>query len=321
MTKGEDMKYKTVSVVVPAYDESECIAELFARLVSVFDAEDSYQWQAVIVENGSNDDTWAKLQELCRKDPRFNALRLSRNFGADGGFTAGLDFITGDACVFMTADLQDPPEMIPVFLREWEQGFENVYGVINRRYGTGPIRTLNSKTFYWAASKLTDGRIPMNASDFRLLDRRAYEAVRSMPERNRLMRGLVAWVGFKSIGIPMDRPERFAGESKAGSISMIALAIRGIFSHSYLPLRLITVVGLATSLLAFLGLGLGILLWFTRGVPFGGFGTIVSLVLLLFGVLTFMLGIVSEYVGLIYDEVKGRPRYIVADRIGFSSNE
>ena len=314
---SDTQERKRVSIVVPAYNESDCIDELARRLTSIFDAESAYAWEAVIIENGSLDDTWEKLTAIHERDPRFKVLRLARNFRMDGGLTAGLDFVDSDACIFMTADLQDPPELIPEFLRKWEQGYANVYGVVTERQGTGPLRTFNSKAFYWLAAKLTDGRIPRNASDFRLLDRRAYEAVRSMQERNRFVRGLVAWVGFDSVGVPMERPPRFAGESKAHSLKVLELAFRGIFAHSYVPLRLITVVGVAVSALAFIGLIIGVALWVTQGVPFGGFGTIVSLVLLLFGVLAFMIGILSEYVGLIYEEVKERPNYIVADELGF----
>ena len=314
------MTKKLVSIIVPAYNETDCVDELARRLTEVFESEPDYRWEAVIVENGSIDDTWVKLQRIHEQDPRFKILRLARNFRMDGGLTAGLDYVTGDACVLMTADLQDPPEMIHEFLRKWEEGYENIYGVVTERQGTGPIRTFNSKTFYWLAGKLTDGTIPRNASDFRLLDRKAYEAVRSMNERNRFVRGLVAWVGFNSIGIPMQRPPRFAGTSNAHSLKVIELAFKGIFAHSYVPLRLITLVGVSLSALSFLALILSGILWLTRGVPFGGFGTIVALVLLLFGVLSFMLGIVSEYVGLIYEEVKARPNFIVSQRLGFHSD-
>ncbi len=308
---------KRISVIVPAYNESECIEELAARLSNVFSLESQYDWEAIIVENGSVDDTWLKLQAIHAQDPRFHILRLARNFRMDGGLTAGLAYASGDACVLMTADLQDPPEMIHEFLRKWEEGYENVYGVITERQGTGPLRTFNSKAFYWLAGKLTDGAIPRNASDFRLLDRAAYEAVRSMDERNRFVRGLVAWVGFNSIGIPMVRPPRFAGESKAHSFKVIELAFKGIFAHSYIPLRLITIVGVVLSVAAFIGLIVLAVLWLAVGVPFSGFGTIVSLSLLLFGILSFMLGIVSEYVGLIYEEVKRRPNFVIARTLGF----
>lgn len=310
------MNRKLVSVIVPAYNESDCIDELARRLAVVFDEESDYAWEAIIVENGSFDDTWEKLQRLHDRDARFKVVRLARNFRMDGGLTAGLDFATGDACVLMTADLQDPPELIPTFLRKWEEGFENVYGVVTERQGTSPIRIFNSKAFYWLAGKMTDGRIPKNASDFRLLDKKAYEAVRSMQERNRFVRGLVAWVGFESVGVPMERPPRFAGESKAYSLKVIELAFKGIFAHSYVPLRLITIFGVGISALALVGLVVSGIYWIAQGVPFGGFGTIVSLVLLLFGVLSFMLGIVSEYVGLIYEEVKRRPNFVVSTTLG-----
>jgi dolichol-phosphate mannosyltransferase len=307
---------KRVAVVASAYNEASCVDELAQRLARVFDGESQYEWEVIVVENGSTDHTWERLQAIHYSDARFKIVRLARNFRMDGGLTAGLDFVDADACVLMAADLQDPPELIPEFLREWEQGYHNVYGVVTERNGTGPIRTFNSRAFYWLAGKLTDGRIPRNASDFRLLDRRAYKVVQSMQERNRFVRGLVAWVGFESVGVPMVRPPRFAGESKAHSLKVIELAFRGIFAHSYVPLRLITVFGVVSSLLAFMGLALSVFLWLTRGVPFGGFGTIVSLVLLLFGVLAFMLGILSEYVGLIYEEVKGRPNYVVSSTLG-----
>ncbi len=314
---GSGRQPRLISIVVPAYNESACVEELARRLGAVFDAEASYAWECIIVENGSTDDTWTLLQGIHGRDPRFKIVRLARNFRMDGGLTAGLAFATGDACVLMTADLQDPPEMIPVFLRKWEEGYENVYGIVTERQGTGPLRTFNSKAFYWLAGKLTDGRIPKNASDFRLLDRRVYETVRTMEERNRFMRGLVAWVGFNSIGIPMERPPRFGGVSNAHSFKVIELAFKGIFAHSYMPLRMITLVGISASVLSVLGFIVLLILWITRGVPFSGFGTIVSLVLLVFGALSFMLGIVSEYVGLIYEEVKQRPNFVVAHELGF----
>jgi len=307
---------KQVSVIVPAYNEADCVSELARRLDLLFEVEDAYEWEVIIVENGSTDHTWSLLQHIHEYDQRFKIVRLARNFGMDGGLTAGLEFAKGDACIFMTADLQDPPEMISDFLRMWEQGYENVYGVLTKRDGTGRVRTFNSKAFYWLASKLTDGRIPRNVSDFRLLDRKAYEAVRSMEERNRFIRGLTAWVGFKSIGIPMERPPRFGGESKAYSFRVIELAFKGIFAHSYVPLRVITLLGVTLSISSFLILLVLIVAWLTRGVPFAGFGTIVTLVIFLFGVLVFMIGIVSEYVGLIYEEVKGRPNFIVSRTLG-----
>jgi dolichol-phosphate mannosyltransferase len=307
------MSKKLISLIIPAYNEEDCVDELFNRLDAVFATEPQYDFEVVIVENGSIDSTWVKLQAIAEKDSRFKILKLSRNFRMDGGLTAGLDFIKGDACVLMTADLQDPPELIPQFLRYWEQGYENIFGVITKREGTGPIRTMNSKLFYWLAGKLTDGRIPRNASDFRLVDRKVYEAVKSMTERNRFVRGLFAWAGFNSIGVPMERPPRFGGVSNAHTLKVLDLAFKGIFAHSYKPLRLITVFGFVLSGLSFISIIPLFFLWLFVGVPFAGFGTLVGLFLLVFGIVSLMLGILSEYVGLIYEEVKARPNYVVSE--------
>lgn len=307
------MSKKLISLIIPAYNEEDCVDELFTRLKNIFETEPQYDFEVVIVENGSLDSTWAKLQNIAGQDSRFKILKLSRNFRMDGGLTAGLDYIKGDACVLMTADLQDPPELIPQFLRYWEQGYENIYGVITKREGTGPIRTMNSKLFYWLAGKLTDGRIPRNASDFRLVDKKVYIAVKGMTERNRFVRGLFAWAGFNSIGVPMERPPRFGGVSNAHTLKVLDLAFKGIFAHSYKPLRLITVFGFILSALSFVSILPLFFLWLFVGVPFAGFGTLVGLFLLVFGIVSLMLGILSEYVGLIYEEVKARPNYVVSE--------
>ncbi len=307
------MDKKLISLIIPAYNEEDCVDELSRRLSQVFDSEKKYDFEVIIIENGSIDSTWGKLQVISRADKRFKILKLSRNFRMDGGLTAGLDYVTGDACVLMTADLQDPPELIPTFLRKWEEGYENIFGIVTKRVGTGPIRTMNSKMFYWLAGKLTDGRIPRNASDFRLVDKKVYEAVRGMTERNRFVRGLFAWAGFNSIGIPMERPPRFGGVSNAHTFKVLDLAFKGIFAHSYKPLRLITVFGFLLSAISFISIIPLFFLWVFAGVPFAGFGSLVALLLLIFGMVSLMLGILSEYVGLIYEEVKGRPNFLVSE--------
>ena len=310
---------KLISIIVPAYNEEACVEELARRLALMFGENPKYDFEAIIVENGSIDRTWELLQQIYEKDNRFKTIQLARNFRMDGGLTAGLNYATGDAVVLMTADLQDPPELITEFIKKWEDGYENVYMVVTKRTGTGPIRTFNSNAFYWLAGKLTDDRIPKNASDFRLVDRKVYEAVRGMEERNRFIRGLFAWVGFKSIGIEAERPERFGGVSNAHSLKVIDLAFKGIFSHSYIPLKLITLCGILLSGISLISLVAFAISWVFIGVPFAGFGTIVSLVLLIFGILTFMLGLIAEYIGLIYEEVKQRPNFVVSTEIGFNS--
>jgi dolichol-phosphate mannosyltransferase len=308
---------KTVSLVIPAYNEEDCVDELASRLKAVFDSEVNYSWQAVIVENGSIDSTWMKLSKIAEDDPRFRIIRLSRNFKMDGGLTAGLDYLSSDACILMSADLQDPPELIPTFLRKWEEGYENIYGIVSERQGTNLIRRFNSQLFYKIASKLSDGSIPKNASDFRLVDRKVYETVRRMTERNRFVRGLFAWVGFKSIGVPMTRPPRFAGVSNAHTLVVLELALKGIMANSYKPLRFISLFGLCLSLFSFLALFPMIIAWLFVGVPFAGFGTIVTLILFGIGIQSLMLGVVSEYIGLVYEEAKSRPNYVVSETKGF----
>ncbi|MGD0394999.1 MAG: glycosyltransferase family 2 protein, partial [Acidimicrobiales bacterium] len=311
---------KKLAIITSAYNESECIDELARRLGGVFDQLSDYECEAIVVENGSEDDTFERLEDICRRDPRFKVIQLARNFRMDGGLTAGLEFVDADAVVLMTADLQDPPEMIPRFVAQWEQGYENVYGIVTVRRGTGAVRRMNSRLFYWVIGKLTGHLIPANASDFRLLDRRVYEVVREMDERNRFVRGLVAWVGFRSIGVEHEREERFAGTSKAHSRGVAQLAIKAIFAHSQVPLVMIPLVGaglFVASLIALIALAID---WVTRGVPFPGFGTIVALMVMLFGILFCLLGIVSIYIGQIYDEVKGRPNFIVRQTLGIGGS-
>ncbi len=306
---------KKVSIIIPAFNEEECIPELVIRLTKVFEKESSYSFETLLIENGSLDSTFEVMKKSIGEDFRFKIIKLSRNFRMDGGLTAGLEFITGDACIWMTADLQDPPENISLFLREWEKGYQNIYGIVTKRVGTNFLRRFNSNVFYFIADLLTNKQIPRNVSDFRLLDKTAYLAVKSLQERNRFVRGLAAWVGFKSKGIPMDRPKRFGGKSNADTFKVLDLAIKGIFSFTHIPLRLMMFLGTFSMVLStFIIFPLSVF-WYVKGVPFAGFGTLISLNLFLFGILSFMIGVISEYIGLIYEEVKKRPNFIVDETI------
>lgn len=303
---------KTVSIITPAFNEIECIGELLGRLEALAKKEAHYKFEVIVIENGSSDGTWEFLLDYEANSFKRVFVQLSRNFRMDGGLTAGLDFASGDAAVLMSSDLQDPPELISSFLRKWEEGYENIFGVVTKRSGTSLLRRINSRLFYKIANKLSDGVLPENASDFRLLDRKVYEAVRGMRERNRFLRGLVAWSGFKSIGIPLERPERYAGSSKAYSLQVFDLAIKGILAHSMVPLRVVSIVGMILSFFSIASFLPMLLLWIIVGVPFAGFGTLVTLIIFLFSTGIFMMGILSEYIGLIYQEVKERPNYIVS---------
>jgi glycosyltransferase involved in cell wall biosynthesis len=307
---------KLVSIVTPLYNEQENVDELARRLQAVFAANPQCDFEVIAVENGSSDSTFDKLLAVRDKDARFKILRLARNFRMDGGLTAGLRYVKGDAAVVMTADLQDPPELITDFIAKWEEGFDNVYMVVTRREGTGPIRRMNSQIFYWLVNVLTGGTFPKNVSDFRLVDRKVVDTFNSMDERNRMVRGMFYWVGFRGIGIPHERPPRFAGESKADTLKVLELAVKGILSFSTVPLRLITYAGVALSVLSFALLVYEVIRAFVSGVPFAGFGTIMTVMLLMFGFLFTMLGLIAEYIGMIFDEVKQRPNFIVMDEVG-----
>ena len=309
-----DLK-KSIEIIIPAFNEDECIPELGRRLTKVFDENSNYDFKAIIIENGSTDSTYEKLVELSHKDSRFAILKLSRNFRMDGGLTAGLDYARADAVVLMTADLQDPPEVIPEFIKLWEKGYESVYAIVTSRKSSKLLRRINSSLFYLVAGYFTNQLIPRNVSDFRLVDRKVYEVIRSMNERNRFIRGLFAWVGFNSTGIKVDRAERFGGESNADTGKVIDLALKGIFAHSTIPLRLITVLGLSTSIFSVISFGFLLIRLFIYGVPFSGYGILVTLNLFVLGTISLCLGVVAEYLGLVYEEVKARPNYVVSEEI------
>ena len=305
---------KTIDVIAPVYNEEACLREFVGELIVIFDLEVEYQFRLVLIENGSTDDSYDLICELLKTDNRIACVKLTRNFGMDGGITAGLKFATADAVIFMASDMQDPPRAIPLLLRKWEEGFDNVFAIVSKRIGVSIIRKMNSQIFYLLANRLTNNAIPRNVSDFRLLSRKAYEALRGLEEANRVIRGLVGWMGFKNVGIKIDRPPRFAGKSKAHTWPVIGLGVRAILSHSYAPLRLISVFGIVLSGLSMVSLVTTTILFVFHGVPFPGFGTIISVIILLFGILFLMLGIISEYLALVYEEVKKRPPFLIDEK-------
>ncbi len=307
----------TISIVVPAYNEEGCVDELAQRLKDVFaSVGPRYDFEAIIVENGSVDGTYERLMAIAAEDPRFTIVQLSRNFLMEGGMIAGLDRATGDAAIIMSADLQDPPELIPEFIRLWEQGYENIYGVIGNREDNSLFRRAAAQTFYWLIDRMSDTPVPRNASDFRLVDKRMYEAFNALDERNRMIRSTWGWLGFHSIGVEHDRPPRFAGESHFHVLTTAGFAYRGILASSFKLLRAFPLVGFglgAISLIAFLVLVIQALFF---GVPFAGFGTLACLITLLFGLLFIILGVISEYLAMVFTESRHRPLYVVRREIG-----
>lgn len=302
---------RLISVAIPAYNESENIDELWQRLTAVFDTlADTYDFEVVICENGSTDDSYKKLQAIRAHDQRLKIVQLSRNFHMEGGMLAALSKVTGEACVIMSADLQDPPEMIPDMLARWAAGTDHVYTVITHRHGESRFRRVAAEIFYWMIHRISDFPVPRNSSDFRLVDRQMYQVFNSLPEKDRMVRATWAWMGFPSEKIEYERPARRAGISSFNPFVTGSFAVRGILASSLKPLKLIPIFGLVLSMLSFLGLVLGAIRAVWDGVPSPGFGTITSLILLLFGLLFLLLSVLAEYVGMIFVETKARPPFI-----------
>jgi dolichol-phosphate mannosyltransferase len=313
---------KMISIAIPAYNEGKNLVELIERLQNVFSQlSENYRFEVVVCENGSSDNSFEMLKVLNSKDKRIKTIRLVRNFNMEGGMMAALAHVEGDACVIMSADLQDPPEMIPALVEKWEQGYENVYTVITKRHGEGIARRTAAQIFYWVMDKVSDHHVPRNASDFRLVSKAAYEAFNRMPERVRLIRAVWGWLGFRSIGIAYERPARTAGVSSFKPFVTAPYAVRAILGSSYTPLRLIPLVGVLISLLSFMAIVVMGFVWIGFGVPFPGFGSLVTLNLMMFGLVFLFMGILSEYVGVIHEEIRQRPSFLVAESIGVGSHD
>lgn len=300
-----------ISVAVPAYNESANIEQLATRLRRVFENfSERYEFEVVICENGSADDTEHKIRAEVARDHRFKMIQLSRNFYMEGGMMAALSRVKGDACIIMSADLQDPPEMIPHMLELWQSGFDHVYSVITYRHGESRFRRFAAEIFYWLIEKVSDTPVPRNASDFRLVDRQMYEAFNALPEKSRMVRATWGWLGFRSTEIRYERPARAGGKSTFNPVATAGFALRGILASSLSPLRLMPVLGVLCSGFSFLGAVLIGARAIFYGVPFPGFGTLACMMLFLFGIAFFGLGILAEYVGMIFVEARGRPSFV-----------
>jgi dolichol-phosphate mannosyltransferase len=308
-----------ISIAIPAYNESANIDELWARLTTMFGKLDSsYDFEVVVCENGSKDNTFEKLVQIKNVDTRLKIVQLSRNFHMEGGMLAALAEVSGDACIIMSADLQDPPEMIPDMIEKWRSGLDHVYTVITHRHGESKFRQVAAEIFYWMIDRISDTPVPRNASDFRLVDKQMYQAFNALPEKDRMVRAVWGWIGFKSASMEYERPARTGGTSSFNPFVTGAFAIRGMFASSLKPLKLIPIAGLILSGISFVALIIGVVRAFIEGVPSPGFGTISSLILLMFGLLFLLLSVLAEYIGMIYIEARSRPTYIVKrDRTNF----
>lgn len=300
---------KKISVVVACYNEEKHIEEMHKRLSSAFQ-QAGVDGQIVFVENGSADGSLALLERLAAKDPHVTVVVMARNFGSQGAFTAGMDYATGDAVVLMDGDLQDPPEVIPDLVAKWREGYEVVYGFRKRRHGSAS-RRVTYKIFYRLFKKLSYIDIPLDAGDFGLMDRRVADVIRSMPERNRYLRGLRAWVGFRNAGVPYTRHDRKHGDTTNSFFDNVRWAMLAIFSFSYKPLEWISSLAFLVTTASLLSIVFYIVNYFVSGTAPQGFSTLIVMVLFLGSIQLLCLSIIGQYLGRMFEEVKQRPRYIV----------
>jgi polyisoprenyl-phosphate glycosyltransferase len=308
----------TYSFVIPVYNEEEVLPELRNRLVSVMDNLDGSA-EVVLVDDGSRDNSYPLMLELNALDPRFKAVHFSRNFGKEVAVSAGLDLATGDAVVLLDADLQDPPELVIEMAARWREGYDMVYAKRDRRINETWFKRTSSRLFYRTLRRISDVDVPLDVGDFRLVDRRALDAFRSMRERNRYVRGMFGWIGFRQIGVSYVRPGRFAGTTKWPLAKLVRLAFDGIVGFSTAPLRMVLQIGFFVSIFSFVA-GIGAIVIKLSGMyASSGWASITVLMSFIGGVQLTVLGVVGEYVGRIYDEVKQRPLYLVRELKGFGA--
>ena len=306
---------RSLAVVVPLLNEARGLPQLERRLTAVLDRL-GRPWTVLVVDDGSTDATLAELKALNARDPRYRAISFSRNFGKEIAVAAGLREARGDAVVIIDGDLQHPPETIAEFVRAWDAGYDIVYGVRRDRETDGPVRRLLSRGFYRLFRTLSGTELPRGAGDFRLLDRRAVDAMNRMGERARFNKGLYAWIGFRATGVPFDVEARRDGGSRWQLRRLVAFAIDGFATFTTIPLRVWSYVGLLISGFAFLYALVFLAKTLLYGVDQPGFPTQIISIMILGGVQLISLGVIGEYLARVYEEVKGRPLYIVAERVG-----
>ena len=300
------------SVIAPIFNELESLPELHRRVSAVMKGMDG-AWELVLVDDGSTDGSTERIRELARQDRHVRPVIFARNFGHQIAVTAGLDYARGEAVVIIDADLQDPPELIVDMAAKWKEGYEVVYAVRAEREGETWFKKVTASLFYRSIFRITDVKIPLDTGDFRLLDRKVVDVMCKMRERQRFLRGMAAWVGFRQVGLPYKRAARFAGETKYPFKKMLKLALNAITGFSYFPLQLATYFGFASAGLAIVAIPVVAILRMTGSQFFFGQATTLIAVLFLGGVQLISLGVLGEYIGRLYDEAKGRPLYIVRE--------
>jgi len=309
-----------ISLVVPVYNESEVIGTFYDRASRALAALRDLDYEIIFVDDGCHDDSYSQLLGFVAKDPNVRVLKFSRNFGHQIAITAGIDHARGHCVAVIDADLQDPPEVVALMVEKWREGFDVVYGVRAEREGENAMKLLTASAFYRLLGKLSKIQIPADVGDFRLMSRRAVDQLKQLREKDRFVRGLVSWIGFRQGGVTYHRDKRYAGETKYPYRKMIKFAMDGIASFSTAPLKLATWLGYGASLLAFLYL-VSVFIQKLLGITVQGFATIMVAMMFLGGVQLICLGILGEYLGRIFNEVKPRPMYILEEAQGWNIRE
>lgn len=303
------------SIVVPAYNEELVIMESYNRLTEILKSTNE-AYELIFVNDGSRDKTFDIILDLTKTDKSVALINFSRNFGHQNAITAGMDYARGQAIVVIDADLQDPPEVILEMIKLWKDGFQVVYGKRKSRQGETFFKKVTAKYYYRVLNKLTDVEIPVDTGDFRLIDRKVCDAMKSLGEKNRYVRGLVSWTGFRQTPCEYEREARFAGETKYPLKKMIAFALNGITSFSYKPLRFATTIGFCFSFVSFLYLIVVIFQKLFTNTTINGWASVIGVILFSQGIVLMMLGLMGEYIGRIYEESKNRPIYLVSEIFG-----
>lgn len=312
---------KTVSILVPCYNEEDVLPETLPQLLSLACDRLDYDFEYILIDDGSTDRTLQVLKDAASDDARIKIISFSRNFGHQVAVCAGIDAATGDAIGLIDADLQDPPEVLLDMLSKWEEGYDVVYGVRQNRDGESQFKLLSAKFFYRTLRYLSEVPIPLDAGDFRIIDKRVAEQLRHMKERHKFVRGMVSWVGFDQYPLHYDRQKRVAGVTKYPFAKMLKFAVDGIFSFSTKPLQAATTLGLCAALFALIAMLYALTMRVLTSNWVEGWTALMIAVLFLGGVQLISLGIIGEYLGRIYEEAKNRPLYIVRERIGFLKSD
>lgn len=310
------MSRPCLSIIVPVFNEEAVLEELHRRLTIVSQGLET-TYEILYVNDGSKDRSMDLLERVAHQDPHVRVIQFARNFGHQVAITAGMDHAQGEAVVVIDADLQDPPELIGKMLAKWREGYDVVYAVRERREGDSFFKRATAAVFYRLLKRITHVDIPLDTGDFRLMSRRAIEAMKLFRERNRFVRGLVSWIGFNQTGIRFVRAERYAGETKYPLKKMLRFAMDGIVTFSFVPLQLATYLGFIVSGLSFLGILWVIYMRIFTQQTIVGWASLMAIALFLGGVQLITLGVIGEYIGRIYDEVKHRPLYLIQEKLGF----